>query len=318
MIGKRLRDAGLHRRALAAWAGTDRLSALPARLAELAARPITPASAVLALFVAGVDVPVAMLRAVAGLDQNAPDDLVERRGASFRARVAILPIGSSLVVCDRADTLPDRDTVYWPDDSSYHLASALPPGRVERWLDLGCGSAFAALARPELGTAILGTDLNPRAIHYARLGAALSGLEHLALREGNLGEAVPAAWRGASTLVSCNAPIPGAADPARWRATTSEFFTTLFEHAETVVAESGTVVVHGALAALGPVAAAARGERVVVVYTPATETHAFAVAWWRPHAEGRHVTARRALTIDRPHLDHDDRVTALAGTLSQL
>ena len=83
-IGTRLRDAGLHRRALSAWAGTDRISTLQPRLAELAARPITPASAVLALFVAGADVPVAALR---GLDL--PDELVERRGASLHARVTV-------------------------------------------------------------------------------------------------------------------------------------------------------------------------------------------------------------------------------------
>ena len=303
MTGRQLRGAGLQARALAAWAGTDRLSALPARLHELAARPIVPASAVLALFVAGVDVPASLLR---GIDL---DDLVEHRDDRVRARVAILPLGESLLVCDRADAADDPDLVCWPDDSSYHLAaSSLPRGRTTRWLDLGCGSAVAALARPEHAAELLGTDLNPRALRYAQLGAALSDLAQLSLRDGDLGAAVPAAWCGTCDLISCNAPIPAHADAvARWRSTTRDFFPRLFDAAAELVARDGIVVVHGALAELEPAADRLRGERVVIAYTPETEPAQFGVMWWRPHASSRRVASRRLLTIDRPHLDDRDR-----------
>jgi hypothetical protein len=209
-IGARLRGAGLTERALAAWAGTARIAALPARLAMVLPHPPTPAAAVLALLVGGAELAPAQLRTL-------PDDLVaaliahaliERAGDRLRARVAIIPLGVALVVCDRLDATVERDLVCWPDDSSHHLATAIPPGRRDRWLDLGCGSGFAPLARPELATRICGVDLNPRAVHHAQLGAALSGIAQFAASAGDAG-----APHDAADLVTCNAPMPASPSP---------------------------------------------------------------------------------------------------------
>jgi methylase of polypeptide subunit release factors len=284
--------AGLTSRALAAWAGTTRLPIVAARRAELAARPVTPASAALALFVAGVDVDRALLRI---------DDarLVDASATRLRARVAILPVERALVVCDRIDVQHER--VCWPDDSSYHLAAAIPAGRRDAWLDLGTGSAFAPLARPELATHIVGVELDPRAVAYARLGAELSGVVHLDVREADI--AAPIAERFA--LVTCNAPIPQSTGPM-WRATTADFVARAFAAAGAAVAAGGLVVVHAALDALEPVVAALPGERVIVTYTPDDVARAFAVAWWRPDAPARLVRTRRALTLERPHVDAAD------------
>jgi SAM-dependent methyltransferase len=213
-IGGRLRDAGLTARALAAWAGTARIAALPGRLDAMPPRPATPAAAFLALFVAGTELRLALAgeRRPARLDP--PSDLVdaliahglvERAGDLLRARVAILPVGPALVVCDRRDAPVERDRVCWPDDSSHHLATAIPPGRRGTWLDLGCGSAFAPLARPELAARICGIDLNERAVRYAQLGAGLSGIAHVEASPGDIASAHEAA-----DLVTCNAPMPAA------------------------------------------------------------------------------------------------------------
>ena len=304
-LGALLRNAGLQPRALAAWAGTDRIPLVARRLGELGAPPASPASAALVLFVAGAEVPRALLAPVL-----AASDLVAPSGtASLLARVAILPAGRALVVCDRADRAGD-DVVCWPDDSSYHLAAAIPPGRVESWLDLGCGSAFAPLVHPERATAIVGSDLNPRGARFARLGAELSGIGHLAIREGDLADAAPERF----ALVTCNAPIPDHDGPM-WSATTTDFVARLYDHAARAVQPAGVVVVHAVLDALVPVVTALPGERTVVAYTPLDGPREFGVAWWRPGAEARLTLARRALTTDRPHLDHDDRLAALAGTL---
>jgi hypothetical protein len=81
----------------------------------------------------------------------------------------------------------------------------------------------------------------------------------------------------------------------------------------------GTIVVHAALdALLAALPGEAAGELVIVAYTPAEAPREFAVAWWRPDANPCRVLARRALTPDRPHLDHTDREAAVAGTLSPL
>jgi SAM-dependent methyltransferase len=320
-IGARLRDAGLTARALEAWAGTARIAALPARLAAMTSRrrPQTPAGAILSLFVAGDDVAPDLLTpgprgpaALAALiDELVAHGLVDRAGDRLRARLAIVPLGRSLLVCDRIDAPGERDRVCWPDDSSHHLATAIPPGRRASWLDLGCGSAFAPLARPELAARIVGLDINERAVRHAELGAALSGIAQLVASLGDLGAAHEPA-----ELVTCNPPIPDPVDGALaghaevWRRAQPGLFDRLWPALRRSVLPGGMIVVHGASDAVVPALAAAAGERVVVTYTP-DEVRGFAVAWWRPDAPDRFVATARALTPDRPHVDPSDRERAL-------
>src|SRR6185436_7758713 len=313
-VGAALRRAGLTPRALEAWAGTGRIAALPARLEAAPPTRSTPAAAMLALFVGGADVTEPELRLPAQLiDELITHELVERNRPRLRARVAIVPLGPGLVVCDRLDAHVERELVCWPDDSSHHLATAIPPGRRADWLDLGCGSAVASIARPELAARIVGVDLNPRAVRYAQLGAALSGIAHFAaaVRDvGDIGEM-------RAELVTCNAPIPDLAGDMReaglpevWRRADPGFFERLWAALPRAVRPGGMIVVHAAreaiLAALGDVL----GERVVVSYTP-DGVRGFAVAWWRPDGPDRLVVAHRALSPDRPHLEPRDREAAL-------
>ncbi len=325
-IGARLRDAGLTAGALAAWAGTPRIAALPARLDSMLARPPTPASTILALLLGGAEVMRDRLRALPALsgliDDLIAHELVERDGDRLRARVAILPLGQALLVCDRLDAPIERALVCWPDDSSHHLAAAIPPGRRADWLDLGCGSAFAPLARPELATRIAGVDINERAVRYAELGAKLSGIAHIAPSLGDVGAICEPA-----ELVTCNAPIPDPPQVNRvrspaspfatalaevWRNAEPGFFDRLWPALRRAVRPGGMIVVHAACEAVLPALEEAGGERVVVTYTPAS-VRGFAVAWWCPDAPDRFVAARRELTADRPHLDPRDREEALAG-----
>jgi hypothetical protein len=321
-LGAWLRDAGLTTRALAAWAGTARIAALPARLPAMLAHPPTPAAAILALFVAGAElaqrhlrIPRAQSGAPTPLDELIGHQLLDRSGDQLRARVAMLPVGRAVLVCDRLDAAVERDVVCWPDDSSYHLANAIPPGRRARWLDLACGSAFAPLARPELASRISGIDINERAVRHARLGAALSGIPHLAASPGDVGTVHEPA-----DLVTCNTPIPDAPDipplsptvvPEVWRRADPGLFERLWPALRQAVRPGGMIVVHGASDAILPALATAEGERVVVTYTPDT-VRGFAVAWWRPDAPARFVAVCRALTPERPHVDPKDREDALA------
>jgi SAM-dependent methyltransferase len=294
-VGEFLR-ARLTSRALAAWAGTDRLSALPTKMP--AAQGATKAAALLELFIGGTDVLP---------DPSWPDfgELVEVRDNALRARVSVLPLGKGLIVCDRFDTDDSLDFVCWPDDSSYHLAHAIPPGRRARWLDLGCGSACAEVIRPELATRITAADLNARATGYAKLGLALSGIAHVDVVTADLATGID----GSFELVTCNAPIPGYTG-SHWRSTDGEFFPRLFADAARVVAADGMVVVHGALEALQNEVMGAPGERVVVAYTP-EDLLGFGILWWRPGAPERLVWKRRALSADRPHVTFEDRLAVL-------
>jgi SAM-dependent methyltransferase len=285
-------------RALAAWAGTDRLSTLPLHLPSGPAN--TAAAKLFALYVAGDEVEAVL--------EQAPDDLVERVGSRLRARVSVLPLAHSLLVCDRLDADGGTELVCWPDDSSYHLAHAIPPGRRRRWLDVATGSAFAPLMRPDLASEIVGTDLNPRAIAYARRGVELSGIGHVALREADLAGGI----EGMFDLVTCNAPIPADVGPL-WRATAdTTFFARLLDDIPRVLAPGGLAVIHGALAGLAPLVADLPGDRVVVSYVP-EGGRPFGIVWWEPAGEPRHVVGYRELTRGRPHLTHADRVDVEPG-----
>ncbi len=307
-LGQRLVSAGLTPRALAAWSGTARIASLPWMVSGLSARDPVPAAAALALLVAGVELPIARARRLP-LDELVAAGIVEHVADRVRARVAVVPLHASLLVCDRAECDDGVDLVCWPDDSSLHLASALPPGRRTRWIDLGCGSAFAPLARPELATAILGIDINARAVEHARVGAGLSGIQHLQIERGD----IAADW-GTAELVTCNAPIPDEPDAAVWRSADAGFFGRLWSAARRCAAPGGEIVVHCTLTAIpGDLP----GEQIVVVYTPPS-TKQFVVLWWRPDAPARRVVARRWMTPDRPHVDLRDRDDAAAGTLPPL
>jgi hypothetical protein len=298
MIGTVLQHAGLHVRALAAWAGTDRVALLPLRVNAMSARDPVPAAAALALFVAGAELAIDRCKLLP-VDELLARDLIERDGDRLRARVAIVPLAQSLLVCDRRDAADHEQLVAWPDDSSHHLATAIPAGRRTAWIDLGCGSAFAQLARPELAATLHGIDRNPRAVAFARLGAELSGIAHLAITEADV-----AAARGSAELVTCNAPIPGSSARAIWRRAGEQFFAELWPALRGCLAPGGMAIVHAMRQAIPD---ELPGERVIVGYTDE-----FAVLWWRPDAPARLASVQRALTRYRPHLDARDRDDALA------
>lgn len=281
-----LRDV-LTPRGLAAWAGTDRLSALAFHLPP--GPHATRAAKLFALFVGG--------------DAIAVDDDFGDLAVDGKARVSILPLGSSLLVCDRLDADGGTDLVCWPDDSSYHLARSIPPGRRARWLDIATGSGFSPLLRPELADTIVGAEINPRAVAYAKTGVELSGLgDRVSIVEADLTAGID----GTFELVTCNAPIPADVGP-RWRATADHtFFTRLFDEVPRVLAPGGMFVLHATLDAIAPIVATLPGECVTVSYVPEGGRQ-FGILWWQPQARARQVRARRELTPERPHLTHEDR-----------
>jgi hypothetical protein len=279
-------------------------------LPALAARRLVPASTLLALFVAGAEVPIARLGALAA--PLATGGWIDVTTTTARARWSIVPLGDSWLVCDRVDRPVARDTVCWPDDSSHHLALSIPPGRRARWLDLGTGSAYALLLRPGTAGQRIGSDLNPRALELARRGAELSNVA-VELMRSDLDADLPESLVGRCNLVTCNPPIPSrqAGSDSLWRAAEPSDLARLVPAARRVVAAQGMIVIHAALEILLALRDVT-GERVVVEYTP-PGVPGFAVAWWRPDADDRWLHVARPLTPQRPHLTYDDRTAAMSG-----
>lgn len=87
--------------------------------------------------------------------------------------------------------------------TSYWLACLTPRPRVRRALDVGTGNGAHALFAARHAQRVIATDVNPRALAFTAIGAALNGIENVETREGSLFEPVAGEE---FDLVTCNAP----------------------------------------------------------------------------------------------------------------
>jgi methylase of polypeptide subunit release factors len=132
--------------------------------------------------------------APAGLDELHAAGLLRRAGpARVAATVAIRPYGNVLVAADRPRATVDEAPDFVPGVNPVARVLArhtirLPVGSA---LDLGTGNGMQALAASRHAEHVLGTDVNPRALAYAELNAALNGVDNLSLASGSWFEPVP-------------------------------------------------------------------------------------------------------------------------------
>ncbi|WP_370117928.1 methyltransferase [Streptacidiphilus sp. MAP12-33] len=87
--------------------------------------------------------------------------------------------------------VPRGELVLGVGGASTTLANITVRRAVRRVLDLGTGSGIQALHAARHAAQVVATDVNPRALHFARLSAELSGFgERIEVREGSLFEPV--------------------------------------------------------------------------------------------------------------------------------
>jgi methylase of polypeptide subunit release factors len=125
-------------------------------------------------------------------------------GEEVVPRVRILPIGPLLVAGDgysQVDDPADYVAIYTP--TSRVLDSLTPRPHVDRALDVGTGSGIHALLAARHADRVVATDVNPRALVFTQLNAALNGVTNIEGRQGSLFEPVPGETFG---LITCNAP----------------------------------------------------------------------------------------------------------------
>jgi methylase of polypeptide subunit release factors len=133
----------------------------------------------------------------------------------------ILPVGNLLLASDGfsqdADDPVDYVATYTP--TARVLDSLTPRPRVDRALDVGTGSGVHALLAAQHSRQVIATDVNPRALAYTQLNAALNGLRNVECRQGSLFEPV----NGETfNLITCNAPYVVSPE-RRWVYRDSEF-----------------------------------------------------------------------------------------------
>ena len=83
------------------------------------------------------------------------------------------------------------------------LAALTPRRKFGRALDIGTGSGAQALLAARHSEHVIATDLNPRAVAFTALNAALNGIDNLEVRLGSLFEPVAGET---FDLITCNAP----------------------------------------------------------------------------------------------------------------
>jgi Methyltransferase small domain len=165
-------QAAVHRRRLAAG---DAFSTL-ARLFVLG-DAVEPSAA------AAVFAPVS-LESVAMLG------LLETERDAVRASARLLPHGDYYLASDLVALEPSSDWVagiHAPSVTLAKLAVRLP---VEATLDLGTGCGIQALLAAKHSDRVVATDVNARALAFARFNAALNGIDVVEFRHGDLFEPV--------------------------------------------------------------------------------------------------------------------------------
>ena len=142
-------------------------------------------------------------------------------GEQVVPRTRILPIGTVLLASDGfsrdADDPSDYVATYTP--TARVLDSLTPRPRVDRALDVGTGSGIHALLAARHARQVVATDVNPRAIAYTELNAALNGLQNIECRQGSLFDPVDGET---FDLITCNAPYVVSPE-RRWVYRDSEF-----------------------------------------------------------------------------------------------
>ena len=193
--------------------------------------------------------PVAVREAAQALGRGGVEALqttgLAEIGDEVVPRVRILPIGRLLVTADgyaQGDDPSDYVAVYTP--TSRLCDSLTPRPRVARALDVGTGSGIHALLAAAHAEHVVATDVNPRALAFTELNAALNRVTNVECRSGSLFEPVAGET---FDLITCNAPYVVSPE-SRWAYRDSGFRAD--EMSERVVREAAAHLGDGGYATL--------------------------------------------------------------------
>ncbi len=107
--------------------------------------------------------------------------------------VRITPYRKLFVVSDREwteEALPRPDAVSGLTSSSRWMADFTIRCGSQCTLDLGTGTGVQAMLAAKHSKQVVATDINPRALEFARFNAALNGIDNIEFIEGDMFEAV--------------------------------------------------------------------------------------------------------------------------------
>src|SRR4051812_18297068 len=161
----------------------------PALRAPWKPRDDDPVDALLQLFIDGQ--PVDSDRITAQFSSEFVDAALEMRlvqadGASLSSKICLFPCYGKYVVTDRAAKNTAINQVMWLWGESYLLGGLVKRSPRRRAIDLCTGSGVHALLASDHCQSVVGADINPRAVEFARFNAALNGLRNTQFVESDL------------------------------------------------------------------------------------------------------------------------------------
>ena len=106
-----------------------------------------------------------------------------------RARLDV--VGQQLIASDLQSFRRARDFVVGPGPSAFLLARHVRPHARGRLLDLGCGTGIQGLLLGDRRTEVVGIDINPRAVGFARFNAGLNDRTRCRAELGDFLDPVP-------------------------------------------------------------------------------------------------------------------------------
>ena len=106
--------------------------------------------------------------------------LVRVSGAELEPGAAIMPFEDLLIACDVPRSRgANPDMVLGPSPSTFLISKLAVPGLKESTLDLGTGGGVLAIKAAAYSQCVIGTDINSRAIEFAKFSAALNGVSNV-------------------------------------------------------------------------------------------------------------------------------------------
>ncbi len=207
-LGEALRAVGYAEDGIIELLGEDGYSTGPEDLPTHARRlPDTRLATAVRLVFLGLTVPAA--EAEQALGRRAVEALrltgLAEGDDEVVPRTRIVPVEDLLIAADSYSRgIEDPADYVAAFSPTSRLCDSLTPRRqVDSALDVGTGSGAQALLAARHARRVVATDVNPRALEFTRLNAALNGLANIEVRSGSLFE--PAGDEHFDLIV-CNAP----------------------------------------------------------------------------------------------------------------
>jgi len=133
-------------------------------------------------------------------------ELLRREAGKMRATAMLLPYDHFLVASDHPEAIERKESamVLWPNPTSKFLARFSVRRHSRATLDLGTGSGILSLGAARYSDQVVATDLNQRAVEFAKFNARLNGVEKIEVLAGDC--FAPVEGRKFD-LILCNPPF---------------------------------------------------------------------------------------------------------------